>query len=63
MTDDRSMSQPPPEEVGADTEKFRAFVRDGDQREQAQQPNNTVRVLSLAIGLLVFAGVIALLLR
>lgn len=63
VTDERPAGEPPPEEVGADTEKFRAFVRDSEQRERQEQPNNAFRVLSLAIGLLVLGAVVALLLR
>jgi hypothetical protein len=61
MTDERPTSAQGPEEVGADTGKFRAFVREGDQ--QPERPSNAFRLLTLALGLAVLAGVIYLLLR
>lgn len=63
MTDERPAGDPPPEEVGADTGKFRAFVREGEHLERGARPGATIRVVSLAAGLLVLAAVIALLLR
>lgn len=61
MSDERPASEDGPEEVGADTEKFRAFVREGEP--QAQRPSNAFRLLTLAVGLVVLAGLIYLLLR
>ena len=55
--------QEPPEDVGASTEKFEAFVRRGDELEQRQAGSNVFRIVTLLVGLAILAGVIALLLR
>lgn len=64
MSDERPLGDPPPEEVGADTAKFQAFVREGEQLErQETSGSNSFRLITLAAGLLVLAGVVFLLLR
>ena len=54
--------QEPPEDVGASTERFEAFVRQGEDLER-QQGSNTFRILTLLGGLVVLAALIWLLLR
>ena len=52
----------PGEDEGADTQMFRRFV----ERDEDSAPvgsGNAFRLLTLAIGLLVFAGIVWLLLR
>ena len=60
------MSSPdgPPngEEEGADTQMFRAFVEREDT-DQSKQSGTAFRLITLAIGLLVFAGIVWLLLK
>jgi hypothetical protein len=51
-----------PEDVGASTERFEAFVRQGQETEREPQ-RNTFRVVTLLAGLVVLAAVIWLLLR
>ena len=57
-----TMSEQEPEDVGASTEKFQAFMRDGG-REPQPASGNTFRVLTLVAGLVVLALLIWLLLR
>jgi hypothetical protein len=52
-----------PDDVGASTERFEAFVRRGDELERERPGSNTFRVLTLLGGLAVLAVVIVLLVR
>ena len=52
-----------PDDVGASTERFEAFVRRGDELERERRGSNAFRVVILLAGLAVLAVVIALLLR
>jgi hypothetical protein len=51
------------EEVGASTERFEAFVREGEALEGAGGGSNTFRIVTLLGGLIVLGVVVALLLR
>jgi hypothetical protein len=52
-----------PEDVGASTERFEAFVRRGERLERQHEGGNTFRILTLVGGLVVLVAVIALLMR
>jgi hypothetical protein len=51
------------EEIGASTERFEAFVREGEALEGARGGSNTFRIVTLLGGLVVLGVVVVLLLR
>lgn len=62
MSDERP-GEPGADDVGADTEKFRLFMRDGEQLEQRERQGSGFRLVTLGVGLVVLAGILYLLLR
>ncbi|MGH3665481.1 MAG: hypothetical protein ACRDU8_05240 [Egibacteraceae bacterium] len=59
--DERREGAPPPDD-GADTERFRAFAERRDT-EPARAAGAPFRIVTLLIGLVVFAGLVVLLLK
>jgi hypothetical protein len=52
-----------PEDVGASTERFEAFMKQGDDLDRRRPGNSSFRIFTLVIGLVVLGGVVWLLLR